>query len=162
MSTSPSWQRTSSLICSAIVRFTTRSESPGRTLETCGAGPRIIAGQRDFWKLKDLARGIGRLFAADVAANEGNARAGIRLAGAIAGLGGRNKGARPTEKANDASVFVSWLLGHATHPTRIGAQGAAIIQSLLKPVQRIRHGEPACSDLAHNALSLYVSMAWRV
>ena len=94
--------------------------------------------------MKDLACGIGRFFAADVAANDGNARAGIRLVGDIAGVRRRNKGAGPTEEANDASVFVSWLLGHATLPTRIGAQGVAIIQSLLKPVQRIRHGEPAC------------------
>jgi hypothetical protein len=67
---------------------------------------------RDFLVHKYFACGIRRFFAADVTANDGNARAGVRLSDDITGGPDGNKGTGSTKKANDASIFVSGLLGH--------------------------------------------------
>jgi hypothetical protein len=99
-------------------------------LDSRGARARVALGDGDFLIQKNFAGGIGRFFAAHVAANQGDA--GI-VVGDIAGCRKRNKRTAATEKTNNTSVFVSWLLGHTTLPTRIRAQlrGTAIIQSQL-------------------------------
>src|ERR1700746_3111069 len=105
-------------------------------LDAGGAGSRVLVGGRNFRVRKELAPGVRRFLAADVTADKRDARSGLRQVKGVAGRGRRNISTGPAEKTNDnATAFVSQLLGHATLPTRIGSsKGDAIIQLPPGPV----------------------------